>query len=161
MRVYQTRPDGVFIGFNEADPSPLEEGVWLLPAGCVTVEPPSFGEGSQARWDWDAERWVVEPAGVQPDPEPAEPTLEAYRAGVQLKVDRTAQERNYENGLSCASYTVSTNATWAAEAQNFVAWRDAVWTYAYAELAKVEAGERTQPTVTDFLAELPTIAWPQ
>jgi len=30
-----------------------------------------------------------------------------------------------------------------------------VWAYAYAELAKVMAGEREQPTVETFLAELP------
>jgi len=49
---------------------------------------------------------------------------------------------------------------WAAEAAAFAAWRDAVWTYAYAELAKVQAGQRAQPTVTDLIAELPAIIWP-
>lgn len=43
----------------------------------------------------------------------------------------------------------------------FVAWRDAVWTYAYAELDKVLAAEREQPSVEAFIGELPVIAWPE
>lgn len=39
-----------------------------------------------------------------------------------------------------------------------VAWRDAVWAHAFAELGKVQHGQRPQPTVEDFIAELPVIA---
>lgn len=69
MIVYQTRADGVFVGLAEADPSPLEEGAWLIPGGCVVVEPPSFVEGERARWDSESEVWIVEPV---PPPEEAE-----------------------------------------------------------------------------------------
>jgi len=41
-----------------------------------------------------------------------------------------------------------------------VAWRDAVWAYAYAELGKVMNSERAAPTVEAFLDELPAIVWP-
>lgn len=74
MIVYQTRADGVLVGLAEADPSPLEEGVWLIPGGCVTVEPPSFVEGEWARWDSDAEAWVIEPV-PEPTPDPSAPEL--------------------------------------------------------------------------------------
>lgn len=40
-----------------------------------------------------------------------------------------------------------------------VAWRDAVWLYAYAELDKVMASEREQPSVDEFIGELPVIEW--
>jgi len=82
------------------------------------------------------------------------PSLEDYRAAIRAHVDATAQARDYDNAVSCASYVDSTNPQWAAEAQAFVAWRDAVWAYVFAELAKVENGEREQPTVEQFIAEL-------
>ncbi|OEC43904.1 phage tail protein [Pseudomonas sp. 1D4] len=49
--VYQTDALGIFTGITTADPSPLEDGVWLLPAGCVEVEPPVHGEHLVPRWD--------------------------------------------------------------------------------------------------------------
>jgi len=87
-------------------------------------------------------------------------TVEDYRRAIQGLVDETAQQRSYDSGLTCASYVGSTNPIWAAEAAAFTAWRDAVWIYAYAELAKVETAQRPQPTVAAFLSELPAIAWP-
>ena len=48
-----------------------------------------------------------------------------------------------------------------ADGRAFVAWRDAVWVYVYGELAKFEAGERAQPTIESFIAELPTMEWPE
>jgi len=83
-----------------------------------------------------------------------------YRSAIQAHVDATARARDYDSGVSCASWVASTNPAWSAEAQAFVAWRDAVWAYAYTELAKVEAGQRTQPTIDALLVELPAMAWP-
>lgn len=87
-------------------------------------------------------------------------TLERFRNSIQAHVDVTAQSRNYDDGNSLASYVASTNEAWAAEAQAFVAWRDAVWVYSYAELAKVEADERDIPAVEAFIGELPVMVWP-
>jgi len=89
------------------------------------------------------------------------PALDDYRQAVQAHVDTTAQERRYDGGHTCATYVGSTNPVWAAEATAFVAWRDAVWIYAFGELAKVETGLRPQPTIEEFLGELPTISWPE
>ncbi len=88
-------------------------------------------------------------------------TVELFRTAIQAHVDQTAQSRLYDSGNSLASYVASTNTAWAAEATTFVAWRDAVWLYAYAELDKVMAGEREQPAVEAFISELPAIAWPE
>lgn len=49
---------------------------------------------------------------------------------------------------------------WKAEAEAFVAWRDAVWAYALQELARVVDGEREPPTIDGFIGELPKINWP-
>jgi collagenase-like PrtC family protease len=86
--------------------------------------------------------------------------VETYRKAIQSLIDGKAQEKQYDDGNSLASYVNSTVPEWAAEAQTFVAWRDHVWAYALAELAKVQKAEREQPSVDEFLAELPAFQWP-
>lgn len=108
--------------------------------------------------------WTVDPSKIitaeQKAAEAAAATLRAFEDALQAHVDATARERTFRDGVTLASYVASTNPQWAAEAQAFVAWRDAVWAYAYGELAKVQGGLREQPTVEDFLTELPAIDWP-
>ena len=88
------------------------------------------------------------------------PTITDYENAIQNLVDSTAREKQFRDGVTLASYTASTKPKWAAEAQAFVAWRDNVWFYAYGELAKVQTGQRPQPTVEQFLVEIAPIAWP-
>lgn len=57
--VYQTTHDGAFAGETIADESPLEPGVYLIPAGCVEDPPPETVEGFFARWHNG--EWIVEP----------------------------------------------------------------------------------------------------
>lgn len=83
-----------------------------------------------------------------------------YENAIQNLVDQTARDKQFRDGVTLASYTASTKPNWAAEAQAFIAWRDNVWSYAYVELAKVQAGQREQPTVDEFLAEIAPIVWP-
>lgn len=87
--------------------------------------------------------------------------VDVYRLEIQAMIDGKAKEREYDSGATLASYVNSTIPEWATEAQAFVAWRDAVWLYALAELDKVQKGERDQPSVEDFLAELPEFEWPE
>jgi len=86
--------------------------------------------------------------------------INGYRTAIQSMIDAKAQEKQYDSGATLASYVNSTIPEWASEAQSFVAWRDHVWTYAMAELDKVQSGGREQPSVEDFLAELPAFVWP-
>ncbi|WP_152219718.1 phage tail protein [Pseudomonas sp. SCB32] len=48
--VYQTDSLGIYVGTAVADPSPLEAGVWLIPAGCVETPPPKIPEYRAALW---------------------------------------------------------------------------------------------------------------
>ncbi len=109
---------------------------------------------AQIGWKKDGDTFIspVEPAST--------PTIADYENAIQNLVDSTARERQFRDGVTLASYTGSTKPKWAAEAQVFVAWRDNVWFYAYGELAKVQAGQRQQPTVEQFLDEIAPIAWP-
>ncbi len=97
---------------------------------------------------------------LEPVPASAAGILYEYRRALQVLVDGTAQARGYDSGVTCASYLGSTIPSWAAEAVAFVAWRDAVWAHAYAELDKVTTGQRPQPTVAELIAELPVMTWP-
>jgi hypothetical protein len=72
--VYQTGPDGRYVGPTEADESPLEPGVWLIPAGAVETPPPEAPEGHFTRWSGTA--WEVVPVPAPPEPEPAPPEPE-------------------------------------------------------------------------------------
>lgn len=92
--------------------------------------------------------------------EPQLTTEDDYRLAIQTLIDSHAQSRRYDHGNSLATYVTSSNSAWATEAQAFVIWRDAVWAYAYAELDKVLAGEREQPSVEAILGELPELVWP-
>lgn len=55
--VYQTSQLGLFTGITEADESPLEPGVFLIPGGCVETAPPSIPEHKAAHWNGQA--WTL------------------------------------------------------------------------------------------------------
>ena len=107
--------------------------------------------------------WVAEGNTPTSPPEPPPPTPEEVQAdltiAVQAHLDKTAQERRYDNILSLCTYATSPNPKFAAEGQAGVAWRDAVWTKCYAVLADVNAGMRSIPTSGDLVAELPDMVW--
>ena len=68
--VYQTDAEGFFIGSVQADPSPLEPGVWLIPGGAVEIAPPALSEGQRAQWV-DSKWTVVDPEPeLEPEPDP-------------------------------------------------------------------------------------------
>jgi hypothetical protein len=79
--VYQTGANGVLIGPAEADESPLEPGVHLLPAGCVEIEPPSTTGDEYVLWD--GVEWQVK---TPPAPEPVALPTVAYLQAVALSL---------------------------------------------------------------------------
>ena len=71
MNVYQTDTQGYFVGVTTADPDPMLEGAWLIPAGCVTEAPADAPEGSRVKWTgsaWAMEVIPVVPATDEPEP---------------------------------------------------------------------------------------------
>ncbi|PZP16500.1 MAG: hypothetical protein DI607_07190 [Sphingomonas hengshuiensis] len=102
---------------------------------------------------------VDAPAGA-----PGLPLEEQMRLEIQAVLDAKARERGYDSLASAVSYVTSTVPAWAAEALVLRDWRDAVWSYALAELAAVQAGTREAPSVATFLAEIRAacpFAWPE
>lgn len=61
--VYQCDSSGVFIDVTEAFESPLEPGVFHLPAGCVEAEPPAAEAGKVVVWTGDAWTLVADHRG--------------------------------------------------------------------------------------------------
>lgn len=53
------RGTGEFLGVSEADPSPLESGVWLFPACSYQIEPPVLEAGFAALINRDSNDWEV------------------------------------------------------------------------------------------------------
>jgi hypothetical protein len=79
-QVIQLDAEGYFVGFTVADLSPLEPGVYLLPAGAMDAPVPTVPEGQRAKWNG---AWVFEDI-PQPEPEsepePVELTYAEKRA---------------------------------------------------------------------------------
>lgn len=128
--------------------------------GVIRDADGAFIPSDQNNRDWiEYQEWRA--GGSTPTLKPVPVSTEVdYSAAIQTHVDDVARQKSYSDGVSCASYVESTNAQWRQEAISFIAWRDQVWNYVYVELAKVQAGTRTQPTIQNFVIELPTISWP-
>lgn len=75
MNIYHYHPvSGAYLGSGMADESPLEPGVWLIPAHATKVAPPVFGEGEQAVFDGSA--WAVLPIIAAAGNAAADPTMD-------------------------------------------------------------------------------------
>lgn len=84
-------------------------------------------------------------------------TAKRYEQAIQKFMDEQAQAAGYDDLISACSYAAAAN-PYQAESQGFLVWRGAVWDYAFTELQKVQTGTRTQPTIAEFIAELPARA---
>ncbi|MNZ14600.1 hypothetical protein D3C78_315280 [compost metagenome] len=66
MIAYQYDRAGLYQGDTEADESPLEPGVYILPARCTLTPPPA--EVPEGRWPrWNGVAWEL---ATQPTPAP-------------------------------------------------------------------------------------------
>ena len=60
MLVYSFHPQtGELVGQDVADPSPLEPGIWLVPAGATSATPPAPQAGKARVWNGSA--WTLKP----------------------------------------------------------------------------------------------------
>lgn len=100
---------------------------------------------------WNA----LTPIPVEPTPPTLPELIKQFTDAVQAHLDAGAKTLGYDGILSACSYAVSTNLPFSVEGKSCLDWRDAVWLYCYAELAKVEAGTRPMPTIEQIISELP------
>jgi hypothetical protein len=149
---------------------PLAERVLPVLQGA-SAHVMSFAYGADGLDPYDKEGWVITWDGseTQNDRDAVAAVVANFECvvprpvtedDIQSHIDATARSRGYRDGFALAGYVSSTIQGWAEEATAFIAWRDAVWSHAYVELAKVQGGWRPQPTISELIAELPTIQWP-
>lgn len=148
-KVAELRPIGI------GDVPPHKRDLWRPVEG----EPPAYDPERQTLKGPDL---IVEPTRVVRvfTLEPRSPALSDYEEAIDGLMDSVAQQRGYKSEASILSYTLSAKPAWAAEAQAFSAWRDAVWLAAFGLLAAVQSGNAEAPTVRQFLERLPAIKWP-
>lgn len=85
MRIYHyNQTTGVFTGEDMADPSPLEPGVFLIPANATEIPPPPCPEGS--RQVFVGGSWLIEEIPI-PEPEP-KPTASDMWIKIKSERDR-------------------------------------------------------------------------
>ena len=85
MKIHHFDRRGFYTGSEKADPSPLEPGKYLVPAGATMVKPPSVSEGKVPKWNGAA--W--EPANP-PKPNPASDPVQKLRRFLATNPDVAA-----------------------------------------------------------------------
>lgn len=158
--ISQLDKNGRFVGATTADESPLEPGVFLMPAGAVDFSPPVIPSGHYAEWNGAGFDLVeIETEDTTPPTPTTEQIIEGFKSAIQASLDEAARAKNYDDIVSACSYAGYPN-VFQAEAIAFGQWRANVWAYGYAELDKVIAGTRPVPTIAEILAELPALVLP-
>lgn len=85
--VYQFSRSGVYVGDTLADESPLEPGVWLLPAYTTEAAPPAEVPADQVP-KWNGAAWEL--VTKQPEKSAAELALEKLQAFMAANPDVAA-----------------------------------------------------------------------
>lgn len=164
--VYAFHPDTrAFVGpvlLDEGDMSPLEEGVWLIPGGCLESAPPSPGPGQYAAAEAGA--WVLRdipatPEAPQPEPLTVEQRIAALLRHVDAHLNAGAATRRYDS-IVTASLRAGYPGPFHDEGVAFATWMDATYARCYEILAQWEAGEIAEPTAAELIAMLPALGLP-
>lgn len=108
--------------------------------------------------DYDA--LIASGAEIAPYVPPPSPSVAEYTDAVTRHETAVARQRNFDGAVDAASYAQSTSPAYKAEALAFIAWRDAVWAHVETQMAAIQSGQRTAPTVVGLISELPAIQWP-
>lgn len=109
---------------------------------------------------WDGSVFTKPEAPVLTPAEYEARAIALFSEAVQDHLDNEAIEHVYDGILSLCTYVSSPSDKFSSEGAAGVSWRDACWSYTYQVLADVKAGDRTEPTVKELIAELPDMVWP-
>ncbi len=108
--------------------------------------------------------WIINPTrryinGELVDGPVEPPSEDDYANAIDEYLDQIARARDYRDAARLAGYAASTIPQYAADAMAFIAWRDAVWIYAYQMLGEVKSMQIVQPTIEAFIMSLPQPPW--
>lgn len=119
----------------------------------AAIETDSAGPG----WTWDGDAFAA-PA-VETQVPTLESLIEQTKARISAWLDEVVQAKGYDSIVSCASYATSTDATFKAEAEAAIAWRDAVYRAGYQILADIPDGVTTPDDVMALLPQPEEFGW--
>lgn len=108
--------------------------------------------------------WVLTAVGAEVQAQRAaaalQTTIAAFDAALTAHLDNTAQQRRYDNRITCM-VRAGFAGPFQAEGVAFATWCDTCNTTAYAMLAAVQAGTEPMPeSPAAFIATLPAMVWP-
>lgn len=156
MIIYNYDADGFFTGESEADESPLEPGVYLIPALATATAPPLFDEGMRAIFNgqtWDGLPIPAQPALTQ------EQLIRKYESALDTHLDSVAQLHRYRDRVTFALRS-GYPGPYQAEGIAFGSWMDDCNAQAFAQLGRVVDGIEAMPTLEAFIASLPIFVLP-
>jgi hypothetical protein len=105
------------------------------------------------------QQWIIEPLSSQEAAAAQAQLLSQYTAALDAHLDAVAQQRRYDNRITCA-VRAGYPGPFQAEGSAFAAWMDSCNAQGYQLLASVLAGTTPLPTVEAFIAGLPPMVWP-
>jgi len=113
MQIYNYDVSGVFTCASEADESPLEPGVFLIPAYASTIAPPALTEGEKAVFENGS--WVVNKIPDVASYNPTEPVQTEEDILVEQKSKALAAlDKSDKTILRCYENSMPVPAEWAA-----------------------------------------------
>ncbi len=91
-------------------------------------------------------------------PLPPPPTVTEMENAVQAHLDIVAAKAGYDNIYTACTYADEPAVPkFEQEGKALRAWRSEVWAYCHQVLADVTTGKRPVPSITELIAELPTV----
>ena len=159
MKIYHYNPfNGVFTGEGVADESPLEPGVFHIPAHATAQAPPIVLSNEIASFldgEWTTIK-IEEPAVPE---KTEEQLILEIQSAVASHLDIPAKEKLYDS-VHTAALRAGFVGPFQAEGIAFATWMDACWIKCYELLAEVKAGTRPVMTPKEVISELPTLVLP-
>lgn len=135
-----------------------------IEAGNIAFRKPDNKEIEFVKWNVDgipkpSESSIMAEASQWERPFSMFEAFNVFLPYIDELLNEKAQSKQYGSAVSISTYANSTNPQWKAEAETFIAWRDAVFAYAINIQTEVEQGSPI-PSLDEFKDGLPTIIWP-
>ena len=112
MIIYHYNSEGRFTGSTEANESPLEPGIFLIPANATSIEPPTFDSGFMAVFGgeaWNIIDITLEVPPIEQTP-PEQPKTQAELLQIQndaLKVLVVTLQKQVNTNQSAIDFIIN------------------------------------------------------
>jgi len=137
-----------YFGLREIDTTPYEN------------KPADFAENSRFYYVTEEQNVPYFIYTRKSEEQIASMLIQEYIQILEAHYDAAAQERNYDNRVTCALRAGMVGSPFQPEGLAFGVWMDTCNATAYQILAEVKEGKRAAPSKEEFLALLPALVWP-